>query len=449
MHRLLAATAALSLLVSGCSATRTDSASADHPDPAGQPSSAQPSTAQPSEPQPSSEQPPESTNPQVAPRFEIVAGGGTDANATQALGAKIGGAVWDIEFARDGTANLLINSLDHKRLERIRPDGTRTVVPLDQAWRMGTEIAVGPDGSAYIDLRIGTKKNTVYRIKPAGSLEPVIDYDTAISGLDDSASLQAAPSNGEQSGQAPSDFTAFTVDPAGRLVFAVNVNGKAQAGAVVRRVEADGTVRTIAGKPAKFTTVDAAKAATPAAIWPPAGTRALDWTTTATMRITQLESQPDGTITLGTDGVISGAVDFSVLAITSSGTVNRLAASQLTGSASFGAQVAEAPFTREGHIQAIGVLSNGMSAAAGLLAVGTTQPPPQDTSRYYNGKYTPGQRAILGKARGRAIRLIRPDGSFSTAALGENFVLHGGYLYVVERNSLADELVLGRVKIPA
>ncbi|MFI5710807.1 hypothetical protein [Kribbella sp. NPDC051620] len=440
MLRLLTTTVALTLVITGCSVTSTDSPSSDHPTPAGLPSSTQPSTAHSSIAQPT-----KGTTPSVAPLFEIVAGGGTEADAKQALDAKILGAAWDVEFAPDGTANLLINADDHKRLERIRPDGTRTVVPLDQAWRMGTEIAVGPDGSTYVDLWIGTKKNTIYRIKPDGSREPVIDYDTALSGFD---GLGNRPTS-ETTGEPTRKFTAFTVDTDGRLVFAADVSGAGKAGAVVRRIEADGTVRTIAGRPADFTTAAAAKAATPAAIRPPADTRALDWTTTAAMHIDELETQPDGTFTLGIEGVGSSGVDFSVLAITASGTVNGLAASQLTGSASFGAPVAETPFTREGHIQAIGVISYGMSAADGLLAVGTTQEPPQDTSQYYNGKYTPGQRAILDKARGKAIRLIRPDGSFSTAALGADFALHGGYLYVVCRDFLANELVLGRVKIPA
>jgi hypothetical protein len=83
------------------------------------------------------------------------------------------------------------------------------------------------------------------------------------------------------------------------------------------------------------------------------------------------------------------------------------------------------------------------------LAVSTTRPPPEDTSLYHNGQYTPSQQAILHEARSKAIRLIRADGSFSTAALGAEFALHGGYLYVACRDFLADELLLGRVRIPA
>jgi hypothetical protein len=56
-----------------------------------------------------------------------VAGGGTDPTAQKALDAKIEGAAWDLEFAPDGTAILLINDRE-LRLQRVRPDGTLTKV---------------------------------------------------------------------------------------------------------------------------------------------------------------------------------------------------------------------------------------------------------------------------------------------------------------------------------
>ncbi|MEU4390480.1 hypothetical protein [Kribbella sp. NPDC023855] len=408
MHRPLAA-AALILVITGCTATT--------PSPAGR---TQAPTAR----------------AEAAPPFEIVAGGGTDAFAGKAIDRKLTGAVRDLELAPDGTVNLLISSDGPDQLQRITPDGTLTKIDLDYAQNIGRQIAVGPDGSTYVNLNVGrASRDAVYRINPDGSRRPVIGYDAAVAGIDDSP------------GRATGKFTALTIDAEGRLVFAADVTKSGKAGTVMRRVEADGSVRTIAGKPAEFTTLDAAKAASAAALHPSASGAPLDWATTAAVHVDELATQPDGTIALEVIGSDSDMVAESILTLTPRGELSELAASQLRGMG--GEPVSPAPFTREGTVEEIGVLYNGMSAADGLLAVSTTKRPPEDTSRYYNGRYTPGQQAILRKARGKAIRLIRPDGSFSTAALGADFALHGGYLYVVCRDFLANELVLGRVKIPA
>jgi hypothetical protein len=430
--RLLTATVALALVATGCSITTTSppetSTGTPQPTAAGTP---QP-TATDTSPSPSAGMP-QSQAPKRTTPFEIVAGGGTDASAEKALDAKIQGAAWDLEFAPDGTANLLIN--DGKlRLQRIRPDGTLTKVELGYG-QVGRRIAVGPDGSAYVNLHSGERTDAVYRIKVDGSRTQVIDYHAAVAGIDD------------RPGEAKGKFTAFTIDPEGRLVFAANVTKDGTAGAVVRRVEVDGSVRTIAGKPAEFTTLDAAKAASSTSLHPPASGSPLDWPTTAAVLVDKLATRPDGTIALEVVANETGGVEESILALAPAGKLSELAASQLNGTG--GAAVAPAPFTWEGAVQDIGIIYSGLSVANGLLAVSTSKHPPEDTSLYYNGRYTPGQQAILREARGKAIRLIRSDGSFSTAALGAEFALHGGYLYVVCRDFLADELVLGRVRIPA
>jgi hypothetical protein len=428
--RLLTATVALTLVITGCSITtnpsETSTPQAHEPTSAGTPQASTPTPAG----------TPRSQKPAATTPFEIVAGGGTDATADKALDAKIIGAAWDIEIAPDGTANLLVNNdKGQLRLERIRPDGTRTKVDLDYNRNLGRRIAVGPDGSAYVNLHVGEKNDAIYRIQLDGSLQPVIDYTSATAGVD------------AQSGKAIGKFGTFTVDAKGRLVFAVEVSKGGHSGVVIRRLETNGTVRTIAGKRAEFTTYDAAVAASPAALHPPSSGVALDWETTAAVGIDALVTQSDGTILLEAGSHDLDASAETIMAITPSGELTEVVESQLSGSG--GAPVAPAPFTREGTVNDIGVLRDGLSAAGGLVAVATTKKPPEDTTAYYNGKYTPGQWAILDKARGKAIRLIRPDGSFSTAALGAEFALHGGYLYVVCRDFLADELVLGRVRIPA
>ncbi|GAA0934908.1 hypothetical protein GCM10009554_21350 [Kribbella koreensis] len=434
MPRLLTATVALALVITGCSITTNPSSS-----PAGTPQAhEQTSTGTPEESTPAPADTPRSQQPAATTPFEIVAGGGTDATADKALDAKILGAAWDIEIAPDGTANLLINNdRGQLRLERIRPDGTRAKVDLDYNRNLGRRIAVGPDGSAYVNLHVGEKNDAIYRIKPDGSQsgQPVIDYTTATTGID------------AQPGKAIGKFGTFTVDAKGRLVFAVEVSKGGHSGVVIRRLETDGTVRTIAGKRAKFTTYDAAVAASAAALHPPSSGAALDWETTAAVRIDELVTQSDGTILLAAVGDDNGGTARTILAITSTGKLTEVATSQLGGTG--GAPVAPAPFTQEGTVNDIGVLRDGLAAAGGLIAVSTTKHAPDDTTAYYNGKYTPGQRAVLDQAHGKAIRLIRPDGSISTGALGAEFALGGGYLYVVERDFLANELVLGRVKIPA
>ncbi|WP_433014202.1 hypothetical protein [Kribbella sp. CA-294648] len=111
-----------------------------------------------------------------------------------------------------------------------------------------------------------------------------------------------------------------------------------------------------------------------------------------------------------------------------------------------------APFAPEGSTATLGILRAGIAAADGLLAVTTANTPvgpPEDGRFDWAGQHTDGQRAVLDEARGLTIRLIRPGGTVTTAAFGDRFTLHGGYLYVVVRSSAADRLLLDRVKLPA
>lgn len=147
MHRLLAATVASALVITGCTATTAAPRPAEEAEtPA---ASTETATARTEAPTAGTETPPARTEP--APPFKIVAGGGTNPLPEKALDAKNEGAVWDLEFAPDGTANLLINTEGKLRLQRIRPDGTLTKVELGYGQSVGNRIAVGPDGSAYVN----------------------------------------------------------------------------------------------------------------------------------------------------------------------------------------------------------------------------------------------------------------------------------------------------------
>ena len=242
-------------------------------------------------------------------------------------------------------------------------------------------------------------------------------------------------------------FSALTVDPQGRLVFAAEVSTGGTSGVVIRRVETNGTARTIAGKPATFTDLGAAEQATPQALHPPANGKAVDWETTAAMHVRELTTQADGTIILATSDSSSAGGISTILAVSPDGSMHEIAEGSPDGPA-----VAPTPFTREGDTRQLGRLVGGLSAAGGLLAVATYNKPetPPEGGRYnWSGAYTDGQRAVLKAARGLEIRLIRPDGSVTTAAFGTRFALHGGYLYVVTGELSTEHLLLGRVKIPA
>jgi hypothetical protein len=371
--------------------------------------------------------------PPAGQAFEILAGGGKSTSAERALDLELSGTVRDLEVAPDGTAYLLMSDGATARLERIRPDGTHATISLLNGRHIGTQLAVGPDGSVYVNLYWGEeKKDAVYRIRPDGTRQPVITYNAG------------AVAPGKRS---IGVFSALTVDPQGRLVFAVDVSTRGTAGVLIRRLEADGTVRTIAGRATRFTDLGAAQEATPTAVHPPASGKALDWGTTAAMHVPELAARPDGTIVLATTDLTSGASARTILAVTPDGSLRELAEGTPDG-----LPVAPAPFTREGDVRKVGNLITGLSASGDLLAVATMNgsgKPPAGGNYDWAGEHTAGQRAVLENLRGFEIRLVKPDGSVSTAAFGDRFALHGDQLYVVVRNLAGGSLLLGRIKIPA
>ena len=108
----------------------------------------------------SKNEPAEAPEPPAGQAFEILAGGGTTARADRALDTKLSGVVKDLEIAPDGTAYLLIAEGGTTRLDRIRPDGSHTTINLLDARDVGSQIAIGPDGSVYVNLYWGDKKRT-------------------------------------------------------------------------------------------------------------------------------------------------------------------------------------------------------------------------------------------------------------------------------------------------
>lgn len=351
------------------------------------------------------------------------------------MDAALIGRAEDLEVAPDGTAYLLIYSDGAAHLERIRPDGTRTRIKLMGTEHVGEQIAVGPDGSVYVNLYVNGDHDAIHRIRPDGSRQVVIGYQTAASTSDGGSARTFGR------------FGGLTVDAQGRLVFAVGVNKEQTAGVLVRRVEAGGTARTIAGQLTTFDSYAEADRATPAAHHPPASGKAMDWRTTRPMAITELAAQPDGTIVLQTTDDKSGERTRAILAVTPSGAMHQIAEGSPARPA-----VTAAPFTPEGSVQTLGHLRSGISAADGLLAVTTTNKTagPQEDTRYdWVGQYTEDQRAVLEESTGLAIRLLQPDGTVTTGAFGHRFALRDGHLYVVRRNYSSGRLLLGRVKLPA
>jgi hypothetical protein len=384
--------------------------------------------------QDSTTQQPAQDKPAVGQPFEVVAGGGDSVRTNDARKLKLSGSVQDLEVAPDGTAYLLITQAGESHVAQVGPDGAYTEITLQRTADVGNQIAVGPDGSVYVNLDIGGPKDAIYRLGPNGSRQQVIDYNSA-----------ASTTNGRPA-KTIGTFGALTVDPQGRLVFAVKVSTKGTSGVMIRRVEANGTVRTLAGKPVRFTNFDAAVAATPAALHPPASGKALDWGTTAAMDISGLATQSDGTIVVETNGATASWQTGTILAVTPAGAMRQIAEGTSAGPA-----MAPTPFTRDGGIEVLGKIQTGISAADGLLAVATANQPggrPEGGRYDWTGQYSDGQRAVLDGVSGFAIRLIRADSSVTTAAYGIRSALHDGYLYVVAENPVADRLVLGRLKLP-
>jgi hypothetical protein len=371
-------------------------------------------------------------------RVEIVAGGGSGANTGRALDAKIDGLLRDLDVGADGAVRLLTVDGDRVVIWRVGSGGALKRIDVDAAVKTADQLAAAKDGTMYISSEVSLWKvggdGAVTRVVGDGKPGFTADGDPA-----------AGPS-GKVEGVA--------VDARGRVVYTEGLSQGRRLLSMVRRVEADGKVSTVAGTNAASlnSDEDLTKALRLAAD-PPQGTKARGLAL-AGGYYTVLASDADGTIYVnGKETVLAIAPDDSVRAL-------------VAGRDPKAVKTAEQPFAAEGKaVDATAPLYGpavppNLSADAGRVALTSWvvgQRPPADYR--WSGDFTKGQASIVNAAfdsqEGSSttswprIRLVGPDGTITTAAWATRAAaIHDGSLYLVMGDSRRG-LLLGKIKMPA
>ena len=370
---------------------------------------------------------------------EILAGGGTDPLAARGLDAKITGIVKDLEVGRDGVVRLL-SWIDGKTsILLIHPDGTLQRINLGAAGQLGDELAVADDGTMYVGYDFPGGFG-IANVTAAGKVTRVV------------GGLKGGETKDGLAATGPADaMDGLTVDRQGRLVYSELRGPSNQVQKLIRRVEVDGTVKTIAGKIMTFKGSDDYEAAQKKSGAPPEGTRALDWPLPGDYQTR--------TLSTGDDGTIYAESLNSVLAFAPDGTVSAPVQRRPYDAAKIG----DRPFAREGDAvdadpDFAGTEYHNVSAGGGYLAMltesGRSGRPP---AFRWTGDLTPAQRQLAdaepsistsGDPR-QVVRLVLPDRSVTTAAWwAEGVTVHDGWLYLVTGDK-TDNLLIARVKLPA
>lgn len=343
---------------------------------------------------------------------EILAGGGS---------ARVDGVLRDLDVGLDGLVRLATTDGDRAFIWTVRPGGA--VEKADLAAEVTTvgQIAAGKDGSVYVSAG-----NSLWK---AGGGRIVGNGETGFT-ADGAAATGPA---GEISGVA--------VDGEGRVVYTEGLAEGEGLASLVRRVEADGTVTTLAGG-------GTARAADD----PPPGTKARDLALTGG-HYTVLDVGDDGTV------YVNGKE--SVLAVAPDGTARAVVAGRDPGAVTD----AERPFAAEGKavdartpLYGTAVPPN-LSAAGGRIALTswTAGKPPAAAFRW-TGEYTEDQAAVVedafDPAKGSSttawprIRLVDGQGVITTAAWAARAAaIDGSWLYLVIGDRETG-LLVGRVRLP-
>ncbi|MFG1909581.1 hypothetical protein [Kribbella sp. NPDC048928] len=214
---------------------------------------------------------------------------------------------------------------------------------------------------------------------------------------------------------------------------------------LLRRVEANGRIKTIAGDRTPITDDDAYLRGEQRTVAPPPGTKALGWPMLGIAQLTTLAVDGDGTI--------YAQCEYGVLAFPADGTVHA-AARQRDSSA---APLADHPFADEGD--AADAAPNfgtwGITADHGYvtMTVRSDTNGPRPPAYRWAGDHTPGQHAILDTASPEfIIRLVTPNGRLTTAAWSVyGSAVRGKWLYVLVFKSSGlreDQYLIGRTKLP-
>ena len=373
---------------------------------------------------------------------EIVAGGGSDPAATRALDAKLTGFAEDLEVGRDGVVRLLTTVDKRVTVWLFQPDGGLQRIDLGPGAQAASELAVADDGTMYISHSVGAV-GVVSKVSAAGKVSPVVGSGRSGFTSDGGAALRPA-----------SRIDGITIDRQGRLVYGELrfYSAQNQELGLIRRVEADGRIRTIAGRSEPFPSSAEYGEGMLGSVAPPAGTKAVGW---ALPGVSQLES-----LATGDDGTIFAQSERGVLAFPPDGTVAAVARRRDPESAPVG----DRPFAREGDAADADPLflpGSGITADDRYVAMPVRVARPENLRDVpagfrWSGSYTPGQQALVdaagqnavGRSLQEVVRLVLPDGSLTTAAWSvQCTALRDGWLYLLT-GTKDGQLLIGRVKLP-
>lgn len=370
----------------------------------------------------------------------IVAGGGAETTATKALDLSLSGVPNDFEVGRDGVARLMVTQSGRVLIWTFKPDGSATRIDVDPKITDVSQLAVADDGNLYISHLAG-RVWCISKVDRNGRATPVI-----VNG-------QPAPTAGAQNGRGDVRIDGIAIDRQGRLVFVEDAYNVAlqQAINLVRRVEANGHITTIAGRAGVLSPKEYAEAIV-GSVAPPPGTRATDWPLPG---LGELDS-----LAVGEDDTIFVQAHRGVLAVAPDGTIRAIARRRDNTAA----LVADRPFTREGEALDADprfIDHASITADRGFLTMPVTHTQSEESRSIpaafrWVGEYSDGQRAIIEAAGRRAgkdrlqqiLRIVRPDGSVTTGAWAvDGGAVRGGNLYLLIRGD-NNQLMIGKIELP-
>jgi hypothetical protein len=374
-------------------------------------------------------------------QVQIIAGGGTNPNATKALDLALTSRPSDLDIGRDGTVRLLVNDADQASIWIFAPDSTAHRILVDPKVTAAAELAVAQDGTMYVS-HSDKGAGMVSKISPTGQATRIVGNGHAGATADGGTALGPA-----------GDIGGITVDADGNLVYGEvrDFRAQDQVMAVLRRVRS-GKVETIAGKAEPYRSVQMFSEAIVGSVSPPNGTKSLDWPLPGDSQLHSLATGEDGTIYAQAEG--------GVLAFSPDGTVRGVARRRDPGAANPGT----APFARDGDAADAHPLFSagvGITFDRGYIAMPITVNPPEDRRQIpaafrWQGQYTADQSEIVdsslqlndGKITQQMVRLVQPDGSLTTAGWPVHTAAVGAgnlYLLVTAQNGRS---LIGRIPLP-
>ncbi|MFG1909583.1 hypothetical protein [Kribbella sp. NPDC048928] len=370
----------------------------------------------------------------------IFAGGGASTLAKRAVDLSLSGVADDLEVGRDDVVRLMVTEHNRVLIWAFGPDGSVGRTEVDPKITDAAQMAVADDGTVYISHLVG-RVWAISEVGARGQLTPII-----IDGL-------PATSKGIQNVRPIVRIDGIAVDRLGRLVFVEDSYNVARRQAInlVRRVEANGQIVTIAGRDAPLGASEYAEAII-RSVAPPSGTRAIDWPLPG---LGDLDS-----LAVGDDNTIYVQAHRGVLALPPDGTIRPVARRRDRTAA----HVADRPFTHEGDAADADprfIEHAGITEDHGFVAMPVTQARPDYSNLLpaafrWTGDFTPNQRMIIEAAQRQAgktrlqqiLRIVRPDGSITTGAWAiDGAALRGGVLYVLIQGDRS-QLMIGKIDLP-